>query len=89
MMWVGLQFIQVKGVRIEATEQRANRASGVAISHRSSRLLDLFESATHGCIVNAQMTGDLMKPIPVIVCLGYRSVPALCKYPPQRRLGSS
>jgi hypothetical protein len=47
----------------------------------SIRLLDLLESADHRRIVSAQMRHNPMKPVPMIVCLGYRSVSAFCKYP--------
>ena len=61
---------------------RSAPGSGLAVPHCSICLLDLFESAAHRCIVNAQMSRDLMKPVPMIVCLGYRSVSAFGKYPP-------
>ena len=55
----------------------------------SFRLLDLFEFAAHRRIVDTQMRGDLIEPIPVLVGLGYRFLPALREYPLQRRLGGS
>jgi hypothetical protein len=46
-----------------------------------ARLPDLFESAAYRCIVDIQMSGDFIEPIPVLVRSGYRFVPFVSEYP--------
>jgi len=54
----------------------------------SLRLLDLFESAAHRAIVNAQKRCNLMEPVSMIVCLGYRSISAFANIRPSDGLAA-
>jgi len=45
------------------------------------RLLDRFESAAYRRIVDAQIYGDFVELIPVLVCFGYRFVSTVFEYP--------
>ena len=53
------------------------------------RLLDPFESAAHGCVVDAQMCRDLIEPIALFIGLANRFLSPSTKDLLQRRLRSS